>query len=153
MEGPVDRADVETFYEAFAARDAARLAPLLDDNIEWTISGPVDLLLFCGTRRGKQAVLDLISRKSPHHFDIRRFERSAVLVDGDRAAMLSRLSGTSYEGGRAISYRVAQFLRFRDHKLFEYCSVIDSFDAVEQVTGLRLCTKGYARQTGDVYVV
>lgn len=137
----VPRKIVEEFYAAFTTRDVVRLAPLLHEHVEWTISGPVDLLIFCGTRRGKQAVLDLVSRKTPHQFDIHRFEPAAILIDGDRAAALSRLSGITRDQGRAISYRVAQFLKFEANKLVEYCSVIDSFDAVEQVTGQRLVAR------------
>jgi ketosteroid isomerase-like protein len=56
------------------------------------------------------------------------------VLDGDRAATLNRLSGRRADG-RAIGYRVAQFIRFNDGKVVEYCSVIDSFDAAEQVLG------------------
>jgi hypothetical protein len=34
-----------------------------------------------------------------------------------------------------MSFRVANFMRFRDGKLVENLSVIDSFDGVEQVLG------------------
>jgi hypothetical protein len=34
-----------------------------------------------------------------------------------------------------ISYRVAHFMRFKDDKVIENLSFIDSFDAVEQVLG------------------
>ena len=45
--------------------------------------------------------------------------------------------------GHAISYRIAQFFRFHDQKVVEYVSLIDSFDAAEQVLGRPL-----ARQAG-----
>ena len=48
-----------------------RAAEFFADDVEWTISGPVDVLLFCGTRRGKAAVLDMMERLVPlvfrHH--------------------------------------------------------------------------------------
>jgi hypothetical protein len=62
------------------------------------------------------------------------FVNDSVVIFGDRAATLNRLSGRRADG-RAISYRVAQFIRFKDAKVAEYCSVIDSFDAAEQVLG------------------
>ena len=37
-----------------------------------------------------------------------------------------------------ISYRLAHFLRFRDGKIVENLSLLDSFDAVEQVLGMPL---------------
>ncbi|HEY5379206.1 MAG TPA: hypothetical protein VIJ78_06660, partial [Pseudolabrys sp.] len=47
---------------------------------------------------------------------------------------LNRLCARSTDG-RVISYRLAHFLHFRDGKIVENLSLIDSFDAVEQVLG------------------
>ena len=135
MTDPVPRAVVEAFYDAFAERDFKKVEEFLDDDVEWSISGPVDVLPFCGTRRGKVAVVDLIGRLVPEIFINRSFMRAALLVDGDRAATLNRLSATRRDDGRVISYRVAHFIRFRDDKVIEYISIIDSFDAAEQVLG------------------
>lgn len=135
MTEPIQREVVEAFYRAYAARDAVAIAPFLDDNIEFTISGPVDVLPFCGTRRGKAAVLDLIERQVPGTFRIFNFSTETMLVDGDRASTLNRLSAWRNSDGRVISYRLAHFMRFRDGKVIENMSLIDSFDAVEQVIG------------------
>jgi ketosteroid isomerase-like protein len=131
---PVNRQILDTFNEAYAARDLAALSRLIDDDATWTISGPVELLRFCGTRHGKAAVLDMVGRLVPELFVITGFIQDSVVLDGDRAATLNRLYGRRADG-RAISYRVAQFIRFNDGKVAEYCSVIDSFDAAEQVLG------------------
>jgi ketosteroid isomerase-like protein len=40
-----------------------------------------------------------------------------ILVDGDRAATLSRQYSRRTVDGHAVSYRVANFMRFRDGKL------------------------------------
>ncbi len=53
MPDAVPRALVEAFYRTYATRDAGRIAEFLDDDVMWTISGPVDVLPFCGTHRGK----------------------------------------------------------------------------------------------------
>jgi ketosteroid isomerase-like protein len=50
-------------------------------------------------------------------------------------ATLNRLSARRTEDGRVISYRLAHFMRFRDGKVVENLSLLDSFDAVEQVLG------------------
>jgi ketosteroid isomerase-like protein len=126
---------VEAFYEAYIDRDVARIAPFLDDNVEWTISGPVDVLPFCGTRHGKAAVLELIERLVPEVFHVFCFVPSSMLVDGDQAATLNRLWAKRTDDGRVISYRLAHFMRFRDNKVIENLSLLDSFDAVEQVLG------------------
>jgi ketosteroid isomerase-like protein len=138
MTEPVSRATVEDFYRAYGARDLKQTADFLADDVEWSISGPVDVLLFCGTHRGKAAVLDMMERLVSQVFDIIKFESSAMLFDGDRVATLNRLSARHKSNGRMISYRLAHFLRFRDGKIIDNLSLLDSFDAVEQVLGHRL---------------
>jgi ketosteroid isomerase-like protein len=133
--GGVTREWVEAFNEAYAGRHMDRLASLLDDDVRWVISGPVDVMPFCGERRGKQAVLDMVARVAPRQFAVVSFAPELVLIDGDRASTLCRASGERAADGRTIGWRVAQFMRFRDQKIVEYCSVIDSFDAAEQVLG------------------
>ena len=135
MTDPVPRSVVEAFYKAYAARDAEKIAEFLDDDVEWTISGPVDVLRFCGTHRGKAAVLDLIGRLVPEVLRVFSFVPDAMLVDGDQVATLNRQSARRTDDGRVISYRVANFMRFRDGKVVENLSLLDSFDAVEQVLG------------------
>jgi ketosteroid isomerase-like protein len=134
MTKPVSRSVVEAFYKAYASRDAAKVGQFLADNVEWTISGPVDLLPFCGTRHGKAAVLDFIDRLVPEVFRVFSFVPDVILIDGERVATLNRLSARATDG-RIISYRLAHFMRFEDGKVVENVSLIDSFDAVEQVLG------------------
>ena len=134
MSDTVSRAMVEAFYQAYAARDADKIAPFLDDAVEWTISGPVDVLPFCGTRHGKAAVLEMIEREVPAVFRILSFTLNSLLVDGNQAATLARLSAKSCDG-RSISYRLAHFVHFRAGKIVRNLSLLDSFDAVEQVLG------------------
>ena len=131
----VPRSVVEAFYEVYSTRDADGIAPYLHDNIEWTISGPVDYLAFCGTHRGKAVVVDLFRRQIPLVLRIDRFVPETIVVDGDQAAILSRQVSRRTADDRAISFRVANFLRFRDGRVVENLSLIDSYDAVEQVLG------------------
>ena len=153
MSEPVSRTLVEVFYQAYAERNADKIGRFLADNVEWSISGPVDVLPFCGTRRGKAAVLDMIVRLIPEVFRVFRFAHDAVLVDGDQAATLARLSAKSGDG-RIISYRLAHFLSFRDGKIIRNLSLIDSFDAAEQVLGHPLdLREGERRDIGDLIAV
>ena len=152
----VSRKTVEAFYDAYAKRDVARIEPFLDDEVQWTISGPVDVLPFCGTHSGKTDVLDLIKRLVPQMLRTFSFVSDAVLVDGDRVALLSRQSARRATDGRVVSYRVANFIRFRDGKVVENLSLLDSFDAVEQLIGHRIeiaaGEKGVADETDLVAV-
>ena len=65
MSKPVPRAVVEAFYHALSIRDMDRLADYLNDEVVWTISGPVDILPFCGQRVGKDVVMKLLERDIP----------------------------------------------------------------------------------------
>jgi ketosteroid isomerase-like protein len=133
--GGITREWIDAFYEVYASRQVDRLASLIHDDVRWVISGPIDVMPFCGERHGKQAVLDMVAHVAPRQFVGIRFTPELVLIDGDRASTLCRASGQRVSNGRTIGWRVAQFLRFQDRKIIEYCSVIDSFDAVEQVLG------------------
>jgi ketosteroid isomerase-like protein len=135
MTEPVRRAVVEDFYKALAICDMQALAPFLDDDVVWTISGPIDVLPFCGQRSGKAVVLKLLDRDIPQLLEKRRLYPKSMVIDGDRVAVLGKLSARRRDIGHAISYRIAQFIRFRDEKVVEYVSLSDSFDAVEQVLG------------------
>lgn len=150
---PVNRQMLDAFNRAYAAHDPVALAGLIDDNATWSISGPVELLQFCGTRHGKAAVLDMVGRQMPALFVVSGLVQDSVVIDGDRAATLSRLSG-HHSNGRAISFRIAQFIRFRDGKVIDYCSVIDSFDAAEQLLGHRIELDGFTRAVaGDLIAI
>jgi ketosteroid isomerase-like protein len=151
--GSVSRAVVEAFYRALANRDMDAIAAYLDEQVVWTISGPVDILPYCGERVGKSSVMKLLMHDSPGFLSDRRFVPSMTLVDGDGAAVLGRLTAYKCDDGHAISYRIAHFIKFSDEKVVEYMSIIDSFDAVEQMLGYNLDTHDGHRVEGDIVTV
>jgi ketosteroid isomerase-like protein len=132
---PVSRLTVQAFYQAYVNRDRARLADMIDDDVDWVISGPVDLMQVYGRRRGKAEVLELFAPTTPERFQITGYTPETLLIDGDRAAMLGRINGTRRDNDRRISFQLAHFVRFRDGKVVEFRSLIDSFDAAEQLLG------------------
>ncbi len=138
MADAVSRETVEGFYNALAKRDFDTVADYIADDIVWSISGPVDVLPFCGQRHGKAAVMDVIVNQVPAVLPARKFIPECKLIDGDRAAILGRLHGKHAVSGHTISYRISHFMRFAGGKLVEYVSVLDSFDAAEQVLGHRI---------------
>lgn len=134
MTAPVSRSTVQSFFQAFASQDLARMALFLDKDVTWSIAGPVELIRYCGERRGKAAVIDMYRSTGQTTLRVTAYEPEIMLVDGDRCATLARLTGVT-PGGRVISYRCTQFLQFRDNKVIEYRAIIDSFDAAEQFLG------------------
>lgn len=126
---------VQAFYQAYFSRDPMRIIPLLADDVEWVVVGPVNIFPFCGTWRGKLAVLALFDRLVPNIFEVKAFEPEDLVIDGDCAAMLVKVSAIRCSTGRILSYQAAQFVRFQNDKVASYCSVLDSFDATEQWIG------------------
>jgi ketosteroid isomerase-like protein len=150
----VTRSTVEAFFKVYGARDSQKLGDFFHPAIVWTISGPIDVLPYCGIHRGKAAVLDLILRKVPSVFHSICFVQEAFLVDGDQLAMLNRRSSRCVSDGRMVSFRVANFMRFRDDKVIENLSLLDSFDAAEQVLGHSLTSHADSlADTGNLVAV
>lgn len=131
----VDRALIEAYFDAFAARDTEAFAAFLHDDVRWTISGPVDVIPYCGVHVGKAAVIDVMARRARNVLGITKVVREHFLVQDNRGAALTRLTAQLRADGRTISYRIANFFRFQDGKLIENVSLMDSFDAAEQVLG------------------
>jgi ketosteroid isomerase-like protein len=128
----------EEFRTAYALRDIAKIETYLHDDVEWTISGPVEYLRFCGTHSGKSAVVELLKRRIPEVLRTFRFEPESVVVDGDQLAMLHRQASRRTKDDRVMNYRVANFMQFLDGKLIRNLSLLDTFDVVEQVIGHRI---------------
>lgn len=134
----VPRAVVEAFYEAYASRDPLRIAEFLDDNVEWNVYGPVDVMQVCGRWRGKAAVIDRWTRTIPKVIETSRIERDCLLVDGEHSALYGRVTSKQRSTGRIISHRCAHFAAWRDGKIVSFRVISDSLDAVEQFIGHRI---------------
>ena len=128
---------VERVYAALCAQDYDLIESYLHDDVQWTIGGPVDALPFCGTYRGKKNVRHLLEHKIGETLGRRKIVADIFVVDGHCGALLGRLMATP-PSGLPISYRIAQFFALRDGKVVEHTSVLDSFDAVQQVTGRQI---------------
>lgn len=125
---------VEAFYQASAARDVERALSFVADDVDWLVQGPVDVFAFLGQRRGKTAVREgygEIARK----LQVTGYQVEILLVDGDRAAALIRLTSIVRATGKIMSVRTSQFSRFRSGKMIEMRAVLDSYDMVEQTIG------------------
>ncbi len=125
---------VEAFYQASAARDVERVMSFIADDVDWLVQGPVDIFAFLGQRRGKAAVREGY-REIARKLEITGYQVEVLLVDGDRAAALIRLTSIVRATGKIMSVRTSQFSRFRGGKIVEMRAVLDSYDMVEQTIG------------------
>ena len=128
------RGFARAFCDALATREPARIAPLIDDAIDWTIFGPVDLFPFFGHRQGKAAVLAMFGDIADS-LQLRGCETERTLSDREHAATMMRISARDVRTGRALSLRLALFAQFSGDKLTTLRAVFDTFDAVEQALG------------------
>jgi ketosteroid isomerase-like protein len=138
MPEPVSRATVEAFYEAYMSGDPERIGALLDDDVEWHVTGPVDIIQVCGSWRGRRAVVERFARLVPRVISSRSLHIEHLLIDGDKSAMFGRMTSRHCTSGRVISHRASHIARYRGGKVVFFCVVSDSFDAAEQYLGHRL---------------
>lgn len=128
------RAVVRDMYDAYARRDFDRVAARIDDQIEWVIYGPRQIFPFTGPRNGKRAVLEALATIAKDYM-IESYSPRIVVVDGDRAAVLSEVVFRQRSSGRMLNFRIANFLRLRDGKVIEFEEFVDTFDVAEQALG------------------
>ncbi len=144
MTSSVSRAVVEEFYHAYVSRDAERIGATLDDDVEWHVTGPVEVMLVCGFWRGRAAVIDRFARVVPQIIEFKGLDIESLLVDGDSSAMFGRIHCLQRASGRSICHRVAHIIRFRDNKIVYFRVMNDSLDAAEQYVGHRIDLMGNA---------
>ena len=133
----ITRAYAEEFFDAMMTRDPAQIARYIADDAEWLIVGPIELFPYCGQHLGKDAVLDAYGRMSASA-KVVEFTRDYAITDGESASALSRMTVVDHATGRQIGVRLAQFARFRDGKVCEFCSITDTLGAAEQFMGRSL---------------
>ena len=131
----VPRAVVEAFYDAYASRDPARIGAMLDDDVEWTVAGPVEVMQVCGHWHGRSAVMERFAHAMPQIIRFKALEIEHLLVDGDSSALFGRISCQHRQTGRLICHRVAHIVRYRDDKVIYFRVINDSLDAAEQFAG------------------
>ena len=121
-------------HRAINERQSADLESLLDEDVDWTIYGPIDLFPFFGSRRGKAAVIEVIGQIADN-VRVHRFERESIMLGQDSASSMMRYTLTTEDSSKPISLRIAHFAQFRDGKLSSLRVLVDTFDLVEQAVG------------------
>ena len=131
------RETVREMYDAYARRDFERIAASIHDDIDWVIYGPVSVFPFAGPRHGRAAVLEAMAGIAKA-YSLESYKLEILIVDGDRAAVMSDVSFIQRATNRTLRFRVANFLRYQDGKLIEFREFTNSFDVVEQALGREL---------------
>lgn len=130
----ITRDFAESFFKALSTRDPRHIAPFVPDDAEWLIVGPIELFPYCGQHLGKEAVLAAYGRMGERNETL-GYVREFLITDGESASAMTRLHDVQRVTGKEIIVRLAQFARFRDGQVAEFCSIIDTLGAAEQVMG------------------
>jgi ketosteroid isomerase-like protein len=149
----VSRSVVDAFYRAYTSRDPQQIGAMLDDDVEWYVAGPTEVMQVCGTWRGKAAVIERFSTFIPNIIQFKNLQIETLLADGDSSAMFGRISCVHRPTGRQISHRVAHLVRYRDDKVVSYRVMNDSLDAAEQYVGHHIALTDDAPPVSDDLVV
>ena len=122
------------FHRAVNERQPEDLEALIDEDVDWTVYGPIDMFPFLGARRGKAAVLEVI-RQIAENVRVHRFDRESIMLGVDSASSMMRYSLTALDSNTPISLRLAHFAQFKAGRLLSIRVLVDTFDLVEQALG------------------
>jgi len=128
------REQVKQIYDAYAKGDAERFASFLNDDLDWVIHAPIEVFSFAGARKGKLAVLEALASIADD-YELKKYEPQCMIVDGERAAVMSEVGFVQRASGRMLRFRIADFLRLENGKVVEFREFIDTFDVTQQALG------------------
>jgi steroid delta-isomerase-like uncharacterized protein len=133
----MNRQDIVALFErrqqAWARLDAAALAADHSDD------GVVESPLAGGTARGREAI-EKLYRTYLSAFGDMKFEQDELLIDGDRVALLARVSGTDTGGfmgmpasGRQVNFPTVFVFELRDGRIARERRIYDFTGVLVQV--------------------
>src|SRR5688572_30913574 len=99
------RATLKDLYGAYREGNAERVAALIDEDIDWCIYGPARVFPFEGPRRGKAQVIDVLAAIGAQ-YELKRHDQEIMVVEGERAAVLSQAAFVQRATGRTLSMRL-----------------------------------------------
>ena len=124
---------IREIYDDFARGRSDRFGQALDDRIDFLSHPPSDFFPYLGRRRGRNEVLEALSELH-QKLEIVSYWPLTILVEGQNAALSVFASIKDRSTGKAANFLGAHFLKFQDGQMVEFCGIIDSMDAVRQLT-------------------
>jgi ketosteroid isomerase-like protein len=121
-------------HRAINDRQLEDLESIIDEDVDWTIYGPIDMFPFFGARHGRAAVFEVI-RQIADNVQVHRFDRESIMLGSESGSSMMRYSLTLLDSNKPISLRLAQFAQFKAGRLTSIRILVDTFDLVEQALG------------------
>lgn len=131
------RRAVEDIYDAYVRREFERVAARLSEDVAWVIHAPRALFPFAGRRQGRRAVLEALGGIATE-YAIEGYAPKHILVDQDRAAVVSDVVFLHRANQRRLNFRIVDLLRIENGMVAEFEEFIDTFDVAEQALGRHL---------------
>lgn len=147
MSNEATRETVNALYAAYKGGDIESFFRMVDDDITWSMVGPVTVFPFGGVRKGKAAVRGALATLG-QHYRIERHDRKVMIVEDDWASLIIDAAFLQLATGRTITVRLANFLRLHNGKLIEFQEFGDTFDVVEQAMGRWLAVEAPPHPAG-----
>src|ERR1700750_1386103 len=120
-------------YEDFAKARMDRLSEILDEKIDFISHAPTDVFPYLGRRLGRAEVLKALTEVH-NKLEVLSFWPITTVVEGDQAALTVLINVKERTTGKTANFLAAHFLRFRNDLIVEYRAIIDSMDAVRQMS-------------------
>jgi ketosteroid isomerase-like protein len=79
-------------------------------------------------------VLDALAAIA-NDYQLESYRPEIIVVDGDRAAVMSDVAFLQRSTARMMRFRIANFLRFRAGRVIEFREFANTFDVAEQALG------------------
>jgi len=117
-------------HRAINERQFDEIESLIDEDVDWTIHGPVELFHCFGARRGRSAVMEVI-RQIADRVRVHRFDREQIMLGPDQASSLLHYSLTALDTNKPVRVRLAHFARFKEGRLTSIHVLIDSGELIE----------------------
>ena len=127
-------------HRAINERQFNEIDTLIDEDVDWTIHGPVDLFPFFGARRGKDAVLEVI-RQIASRVRVHRFDREAIMLGLESASSLLHCSLTMLDTNKPLRIRLAHFAQFKEGRLSSLRILVDNYELAERAFGFPARTR------------
>jgi len=121
-------------YEAFSAGKLDVLAGAFDEHADFVTNAPPNVFPYLGRRVGRAAIVKTLSAVHDE-FEFLSFLPIWIVLEDDTAGAILSIHATQRTTKRILRFFAAHFLRFRDHRIVEYRSIMDFFEGVQQVLG------------------
>src|SRR6202161_2276765 len=95
-------------HRAINERQTEDLEPLIDEDVDWAVYGPIAMFPFLAARRAKASVREVV-RQIAENVRAHRFDRESIMLGVDSASSMMRYSLTALDSNKPISLRLPAF--------------------------------------------